>query len=120
MKLTAVGYSIKPVYCSNAKHRLFSYFPAIFQVSITLQRLDFRPRLSPRQPLSGGQPETNTLRVSGLCRVVLGLTPAAGLTTLGNSLSDSLGILFFGWSDSVRSDKSRTFAASNDLELFGS
>jgi hypothetical protein len=35
-KLTAVGYSIKPVSCSNAKHRLFSYFPAIFRVSITL------------------------------------------------------------------------------------
>jgi hypothetical protein len=32
----------------------------------------------------------------------------AGLTTLGNSLSVSLGILFFGWSDSVASDKLRT------------
>ena len=28
-KLTAVGYSKKPVSCSNAKHRLFSCFPAI-------------------------------------------------------------------------------------------
>ena len=65
-KLTSVGYLKKPVYCSNAKHRLFSYFPAIFRVSITLQRLDSRPRLSPKQPLSGGQSETNTLGVSGL------------------------------------------------------
>ncbi len=30
-KLTAVGYSIRPVSCSNAKHRLFSYFLAIFR-----------------------------------------------------------------------------------------
>jgi len=30
------------------------------------QRLGFRSRISPDQPLSGGQSETNTLRVSGL------------------------------------------------------
>ena len=52
-KLTAVGYSNKPVSCSNAKHRLFSYFPAISRVSTTLQRLIFRSQLSPNQPLSG-------------------------------------------------------------------
>jgi hypothetical protein len=65
-KLTAVGYSKKPASCSNAKHRLFSCFPAIFRVSTTLQRPDFRSRRSPIRPLSGGQSETNTLRLSGL------------------------------------------------------
>lgn len=38
-----------------------------------LQRLAFQSRLSPNQSLSegsGGQSETNTLRVFGLCRVV--------------------------------------------------
>jgi len=69
-KLTAVGYSKKPVSCSNAKHRLFSYFPAIFRVSNTLQRLVFRSRLSPNRPLSGGQSETTTLRLSGLWKTL--------------------------------------------------
>jgi hypothetical protein len=86
-KLTAVGYLIKPVSCSNAKHRLFSYFPAIFGGSTTLQRLDSRSRLSPNQPLSGGQSETNTLRLSGLCCVTFKLTLATGLTTRGYELS---------------------------------
>lgn len=102
VKLTAVGYSIKPVFCSNAKHRLFSYFPAIFWLSTTLQRLDSRSQLSPNQPLSEGQSETNTLRVSGLCCVAFKLTLAAGLTTLGYESSDSLGILFFRCSASLR------------------
>ena len=82
MKLTAVGYLKKSVYCSNAKHRLFSYFPAIFWGS---RCLSLRPASGRRAGDEG---------LSGLYRVVLGLTPAAGLTTLGNSLSDSLGFLF--------------------------
>ena len=64
-----VGWLIirrKPTFSKQAKRRLFSYFPAIFWVWNTLQRLVFRSRLSPKQPLSGGNSETNTLRVSGL------------------------------------------------------
>jgi hypothetical protein len=92
-KLTAVGYSIEPVSCSNAKHWLFSFFPEIFQVSITLQRLDFRPRLSPNQPLSGANQRQILSESLGYAVLPLS-TLAAGLTTLGLSLSDSLGILF--------------------------
>jgi len=36
------------------------------QIIKAAMRLEFRPQLSPKQPLSGGQTETNTLRVSGL------------------------------------------------------
>ena len=37
----------------------------------------------------------------------------AGLTTLGNSLSDLLGILFFSYSALLSSTKLRTLAAGN-------
>ena len=39
----------------------------------------------------------------------------AGLTTLGYSLSDSLGILFLHWSGSPRGPKLRTLPAGNGM-----
>jgi hypothetical protein len=79
------------------------FFPVFLQSprSRPLSRDLISVRNSPQNSPSGGQSETNTLGVSGLCRVDLGLTPTAGSTTLGNSLSDSLGTHFFGWSDSL-------------------
>ena len=84
VKLTAVGYLKKPVSCINAKHRLFSYFPAIFRGS---RCLSLRPASGRRAGDEG---------LSGLCIFVFRLTPAAGLTTLGYSHSDAIRILFFG------------------------
>jgi hypothetical protein len=106
-KLTAVGYVKKPVSCSNAKHRLFFVF------SCNLATLSLRPASGRRvgdEGLSGGQAETNTLRVSGLCHDISGLTLATGVTTLGNSLSDSLGILFFSCSGSLSGPQRANFA----------
>ena len=86
--------------------------PAFFVFSCNLQGLDRSPEtrfpdatLPKTAPLWG--PNRDKYSQS------LWVMKTAWLTTLGNSLSDSLWILFLGWSESVRSDKLRTLRASN-------